>query len=75
MNGMIQMIISEMDALSPSVETVKRRAGHGECNGWGLGGEPYGARCGCGLPFNELMTLARDETVAPPDEHGESPTC
>jgi hypothetical protein len=59
MSNPVEAITAEMVAMTDEVEAVKRLAGHGDCNGWGTGGEPYGARCGCGMPFDELVTLAR----------------
>lgn len=57
-NDTVQAVIAEMHAMTDEVEAVKRLAGHGDCNGWGIGG-PHGARCGCGLPFDDLAALAR----------------
>jgi hypothetical protein len=59
----VQTIITEMHAMTDDVEAVKRLAGHGGCNGWGIGGEPYGAHCGCGLPFDDLAALATENVV------------
>lgn len=66
----VQLIIAEMHAMTDEVETVKRMAGHAACNGWGIGGEPYGARCGCGLPFDDLADAAR-RSVTPDSYPGE----
>jgi hypothetical protein len=67
MSDTVQTIITEMHAMTDEVEAVKRLAGHGDCNGWGIGGDPYGARCGCGIPFDELATLGTGEHAG---QHG-----
>lgn len=59
-------LVAEFNALTPDIEVLKRLAGHGLCDGWSLGGQPYRGRCGCGVPLDDLAYLVRQSPAAPP---------
>lgn len=50
-------LVAEFNALTPDIEVLKRRAGHDLCDGWSMGGEPYCARCGCGMQIEAMAAL------------------
>lgn len=61
----INDVLAEFHSLTPEIEKLKQAAGHGDHDGWSLGGEPYDARCSCGTLVTDLVASLPSVTGTP----------